>query len=179
MGAIKKAFKKIGHGIKTVAKGIAGEIKGLAKMAGGALTFNPRLLKEGAQQWEKGLKNVFSGIGEAAGGVAGAAVGMTPLGAAVNALTGGAASRLAGKVFESTADTINNGISGAINVVDGVAHGDFKKALGGALNLAELASFAVPGAGAAALALNAVKSTAKDMVMDTAMSKVPIDGIRC
>lgn len=179
MGAVKKAFKKIGNGIKSAAKGICGGIKGVAKIATGALTFNPRLLKEGAKDFDKGIKKTVSGIGEAAAGMAGAAVGMSPLGAAVNALTNGAASRLAGKVFESTADTINNGLTGAVNVVEGVAQGDFKKALSGALSVAEVASFVVPGAGAAALAMNAVKSTAKDMVIDAVMSKVPIDGIRC
>lgn len=179
MGAVKKAFKKIGHGIKSAAKGLASGIKGVAKIAGGALTFNPRLFKEGAKDFDKGIKKAISGIGEAAAGVAGAAVGMSPLGAAVNALTHGAASRLAGKVFESTADTLNNGLTGVVKVVDGVAHGDIKKALDGALNVAEVASFVVPGGGAAAVAMSAVKSTAKDMVMDTVMSKIPIDGIRC
>lgn len=179
MGAVKKAFKKIGHGLKSAVKGIAGGIKGLCKIAGGALTFNPKLLKEGAKQFDKGIKNLVSGAGEMAGGLAGAAVGMSPLGAAVNALTGGAASRLAEKVCTSTADTVNNGLSGAVKFVDGVAHGDMGKALSGALSVAELASFAVPGGGAVALAANAVKSTAKDMIVDAVASKVPINGIRC
>lgn len=179
MGAVKKAFKKIGKGIKSAAKGIAGGIKGVCKIAGGALTFNPRLLKEGAKDFDKGVKNMVSGVGQMAGAVAGAAVGMTPLGAAINALTHGAASRLTEKVFTSTADTINNGLSGAAKFVDGVAHGDMGKALSGALSVAELASFVVPGAGAAAIAANALKSTAKDMIVDAVVSKVPINGIRC
>lgn len=179
MGAIKKAFKKIGNGLKSAVKGVASNIKGVCKIAGGALTFNPRLLKEGAKDFDKGVKGLVSSAGQIAGAVAGAAVAMTPLGAAVNALTNGAASRLTEKVFTSTADTINNGLSGAVKFVDGVAHGDVGKALSGALSVAELASFVVPGAGAAAIAANMVKSTAKDMIVDAAVSKIPINGIRC
>lgn len=174
MGAIKKAFHKIGDGISHAVKGIAHGIEGVAKIAGGALTFNPQLLKEGAKDFDKGLKQSITGIGEMAAGAAGAAVGATPLGAAVNALTHGAASRLVEKVVEGTADMVNNGISGAKGFVDGVAHGDFGKALDGALKVAELASVAVPGFGAGALAARSamtvgkslLKESAKDLVQD-------------
>ena len=129
MGAVKKAFKKIGQGIKTVAKGIGGNIKGLAKMAGGALTFNPRLLKEGAKSYANGMKNIVTGAGQVAGGMAAASVGMSPLGAAINGLTGGAASRLACKTFTSAAETVTNGVEGAFKMADGLVHGDMKKVL--------------------------------------------------
>jgi hypothetical protein len=180
MGAIKKAFEKIGDGISGAVKGIAHGIEGVAKIAGGALTFNPQLLKEGAKDFDKGLKQGISGIGAIAAGAAGAAVGATPLGAAVNALTHGAASRLAEKVVGGTADMVNNGISGAKGIVDGVAHGDLGKAFDGALKVAELASVAVPGFGAGALAARSamtvgkgfVREGAMDVVQDTATSAV-------
>lgn len=176
MGAIKKAFKKIGQGIKSAAKGIAGGIKGVCKIAGGALTFNPRLLKDGAKDFDKGVKNLVSGVGGVGGAVAGAAIGMNPLGAAVNTLTHGAASRLVGKVSTQTADKINDGISGATKFVDGVAHGDMTKALSGALGVAALASFAVPGVDAAA---HTAKATPKDVLTDAVIPQAPINGIRC
>ncbi len=184
MGAVKKAFKKIGQGIKTVAKGIGGNIKGLVKMAGGALTFNPRLLKEGAKSYANGMKNIVSGAGQVAGGMAAASVGMSPLGAAINGLTGGAASRLACKTFTSAAETVTNGVEGAFKMADGLVHGDMKKVLSGALAAGELASMAIPGAGAAAFAAKSVtksvvKDQLKDEVLQAAMSKLPMNGIRC
>jgi hypothetical protein len=138
------------------------------------------LLKEGAKEWEKGIKSSLTGLGEVAAGAAGAAVGATPLGAAVNALTHGAASRLVEKVVEGTTDMVKGGIDGAKGFVDGVAHGDLGKAFDGALKVAELASVAVPGFGAAALASRTamtvggamIKESAKDLVQDKAISTV-------
>lgn len=172
MGAIKNAFKKIGDGIKNAVEGAANGIKGACKVVGGALTANPALLKEGAKDFDKGLKKTISGIGELAGGVASAAVGATPLGAALNALTNGAASRLVGKVVEGTADMVNDGLKGAVGFVDGVAHGDMKKALDGALKVAELASVAVPGLGAGALASRTAMTVGKSLLKESAKDQV-------
>lgn len=172
MGAIKNAFKKIGDGIKNAVEGAANGIAGACKIVGGALTANPDLLKEGAKQFEKGLKESISGIGAMAGGLASAAVGVTPLGAALNVLTNGAASRLVGKAVEGTADMVNDGLTGAVSFVDGVAQGDVKKALDGALKVAELASVAVPGLGAGALASKTAMSVGKSMLKECAKDQV-------
>ena len=172
MGAIKHAFQKIGNGIKHAVEGAVNGIAGAVKIVGGALTANPELLKEGAKQFDKGLKQSVTGLGEMAAGAAGAAMGATPLGIALNTLTNGAASRLVEKVVEGTADMVKDGINGATSMVDGLAHGDMKKALGGALKVAELASVAVPGLGAGAVASRTALTVGKSMLKESAENQV-------
>jgi hypothetical protein len=122
-------------------------IKGTVKLAGGVVTMNPKLLKSGAKDFDKSVKSSLSGLAETAGGLAGVAMHTNPLGACVNRLTKGAASRLVEKTVEGTVNVVKDGYQGAKDVGSGLAQGDFKKAALGALKVGELG---LMGAGVAA-----------------------------
>jgi phage-related protein len=173
VSAVKHAFQELGKGIKDVADGIGHAVEGAVKTVGGALTLNPSLMKSGAKEFDSGVKQSVTGVGEAAGGLAGAAVGMSPVGAAVNAMTGGAASRLATGTFEGAASTINGGITGAEDIADGVAHGNFGEVAKGMVGVGQVAMLAVPGAGEGELAASAVaKSATTDLLKDSAKDQL-------
>jgi len=158
MGAVKDAFHKIGEGIKNVAQGIGHAVEGAVKTVGGALTANPELLKEGANTFKNGLQQGISGVGQVAGGAVGAAIGITPVGAAINHMTNGAASRLGSGIFEGAAKTLNKGIDGGINVVHGLATGDMKEVLKGGWDVFKAAGMTNP----AGIVMAGVKTEAMD-----------------
>jgi hypothetical protein len=168
MSAVKHAFEKIGDGIKHGFEGIGHAIEGAAETIGGALTASPSLMKKGANEFTSGLKQTVSGAGEIVGGELGAFVGMTPLGAALNSFTHGAASRLAEGVGDSAADIVNTGFTGAEDMVGGAVTGNGKEFLNGLAASAETASYAIPGAGEEELAARMATSTAKNLVKNSA-----------
>jgi len=144
MGAVKDAFHKIGEGVKNVAKGVGHAVEGAVKTAEGVLTANPKLLKEGANTFKQGLQQGISGVGQVAGGTVGAAIGLTPVGAAINHMTNGAASRLGSGIFEGAAKTLNRGIDGATDLAGHLAKGDLKNAGKDLWKIASAASMTTP-----------------------------------
>jgi len=164
MSAIKHAFEKIGEGIKHVGEAIGHGIEGLGRTIGGVLTMNPNEIKNGLGDMGNSLKEGISGIGEAAGGVAGAVVGATPLGAAVNAMTGDKLSNFVEGVGTSAAGVLNNGIDGVGHVAHGLATGDLGEAFKGAIDVGQVAMLAVPGAGEAEMAADVAGVAARGLL---------------
>ncbi|TKC87905.1 hypothetical protein FAZ69_16705 [Trinickia terrae] len=136
------------------------------------MTANPKLIKEGAHNFDQGWKGSISGLGEAAGGVAGAAVGVTPLGAALNSMTHGAASRLASGVFEGAASTVKNGLTGAEKMADGIVHGNLSEIGKGALGVGQVAALAIPGLGEGDMALSVATTVGKNLIKDGVKDQV-------
>jgi hypothetical protein len=163
MSAVKNAFDKIGEGIKDVAEGFGHVVEGAAKVVGGALTANPNLIKQGAKNFDQGAKQEITGAGEAAGGVAGAMVATSPLGATINTMTNGAATRLAIGAGQDAASTVTDGITGAENMVGGIATGNAKEFFSGALNAGMLALSVVPGVGEGAAVADVAMNAGKDL----------------
>jgi hypothetical protein len=170
MSAVKHAFEKMGHGLEHAASSLGKDVKGLGHVVDGVLTMNPKEIKNGFSEVGNGLKQGIDGLGEAAGGVAGGLVGMTPLGAGINALTHNSLTKICEGVGNACASTLDSGIDGVGQVAKGVATGNFKEMAKGAFNIAQVASLAVPGAGeaeaAADIALAAGKAAAKHIVKD-------------
>jgi len=170
MSAVKHAFEKMGHGLKEAGESLGKDIKGLGKVVDGVVTMNPGEIKQGFSDVGNGLKKGIDGLGEAAGGLAGGLAGATPLGAAVNALTHNSLTKMCEGVGNACASTLDSGIDGVGQVAKGVATGNFKELAKGALNIAEVASLAVPGAGeaeaAADVALAAAKAAGKHLLKD-------------
>jgi phage-related protein len=164
MSAIKHAFENIGHGIEDAAKSLGKDLEGAGKVIGGCLTLNPNEIKSGIGEVGDGLKQGISGLGKVAGGVAGGVVGMTPLGAAINALSNNSLSNMCEGVANSCADTLNNGINGIGQVAEGAATGNFKEMLSGAINVGQVAMLAVPGAGEAKAAEDIALGAGKDLL---------------
>jgi len=164
MSAVKHAFEKIGHGIEHVVDSVGKDIKGLGRMAGGVLTGNPSEIKNGLKDIGNGLKEGIGGLGEVAGGAAGAAVGMTPLGAAINGMSGGKLSKLVEGVGDACAGVLKDGIDGIGEVGKGIAHGNFKEIFDGAMKVGNVAMLAVPGAGEAAAARDIAMAAGKDLL---------------
>ncbi|MBP0633717.1 MULTISPECIES: hypothetical protein [unclassified Cupriavidus] len=162
MSAVKNAFEKIGDGIKEVADGIKDVAEGALKTVGGVLTINPALIKAGANEFDNGCKECVNGVADTAG----AAVGITPIGAALNSITDGAASRLASGVFDSLASTVNGGFTGVEEIIDGVVDGDPTEMVKGAFGVGQIALLALPGVGEADMALSLALNTGKDMLTD-------------
>lgn len=167
MSAVKHAFEKIGDGIKHGIEGIGHAIEGAAETIGGALTASPSLMKKGANEFASGLKQTVSSAGEIVGGELGAVVGMTPLGAALNSLTHGAASRLAEGVGDNASDIINTSLTGAEHMVGGTLTGNSREFLNGLMATAETASYAIPGAGEEELGARMVASAAENLVKNS------------
>jgi len=170
MSAVKHAFEKVGHGLKEAGESLGKDIKGLGKVVDGVVTMNPGEIKQGFSDVGNGLKKGIDGLGEAAGGLAGGLAGATPLGAAVNALTHNSLTKMCEGVGNACASTLDSGIDGVGQVAKGVATGNFKELAKGALNIAQVASLAVPGAGeaeaAADIALAAAKAAGKHLLKD-------------
>ena len=172
MSAISHAVGKIGDGIKSVAEGAGHAIEGAAETVGGALTANPDLMKKGANQFAGGIGQEVSGVCGIASGALGGAVNSTPLGAAVNAMTNGAAGRLAEGVGDSAAAIVNTGLTGVEHLAGGAVTGNVSEFLSGLKDTAMTASYAIPGAGeeelAARMALSAAESLGENSVKDSA-----------
>lgn len=164
MSAIKHAFEKIGEGIKHIGEAIGHGLEGLGKVVGGVLTMHPSEIKSGFSDMGKGLKECVSGLGESVGGLGGAVIGATPLGAAVNALTGDKLSKFVEGIGTSAASVVNNGIDGVGQFAEGVATGNLGEAFKGALNVGQVALLAVPGAGEAELAGDVAAVAAKGLL---------------
>ena len=165
MSAVKHAFEKVGHGIEHAVESVGKDLKGVGEVVGGCLTFNPKEIKNGISDVGNGLKEGISGLGEVAGGVAGGIVGITPIGAAINAMTGDKLSNFVEGVGEGCASVLNTGIDGIGEVGSGLANGDISKMLKGMMDVGQVAALAVPGLGeadlAADVAMGAVRGLAK------------------
>jgi hypothetical protein len=172
MSAVKHAFQKVGQGIEHVADSAGKDLKGLGKVVDGVLTANPSEIKNGFSDVGKGLKEGVSGLGEIAGGAAGAVVSATPLGAAVNALTHNKLEKLVEGVGDSCAGVINNGIDGVGQLAKGIAKGDLKEALKGALNVGSVAMLAIPGAGEAEAAADVAMAAGRGLLKQGVENKV-------
>jgi len=164
MSAVKHAFEKIGEGIKHAFEGIGHAVEGLGKTVAGVLTANPKEIKAGLGDIAGGAKEAVSGVGEVAGGVGAAAVGASPLGAAINAMTGGKASNFVQGVGDSAAQAVNNGIDGVGQFADGIAKGNVGEAFSGLANAGQAALMFVPGAGEADLAMSVAMNAGKQLV---------------
>jgi hypothetical protein len=176
MSAVKHAFEKGVHGLEHAAQSLGKDVKGLGKVVEGALTLNPSEIKQGFSDVGNGLKQGIDGLGEAAGGLAGGLAGATPLGAAVNALTHNSLTKICEGVGNACASTLDSGIDGVGQVAKGVATGNFKELAKGALNIAQVAALAVPGAGEAEaagdIALAAAKAAGKHLLKDGVKQEV-------
>ena len=164
MGAIKHAFSKIGHGIEHAVSGLGKEIKGVGKVIGGCVTFNPHEIKSGVSDVGNGIKQGITGLGEIAGGAAGGIVGATPLGAAINTLTHDGLSKLVEGVGDSCANVLKTGVDGVGEFGKGLASGNLQQMFKGAFDVGQVAMLAVPGAGeveAADLAMTAGRGLLK------------------
>lgn len=172
MSAVKHAFEKVGHGLEHAVSSLGKDLKGLGKVVGGVLTMNPSEIKHGFSDIGNGLKQGIDGVGEAAGGLAGGLVGMTPLGAGINALTHNSLTNICEGVCNACATTLDSGIDGVGQVAKGVATGNFKELVQGAFNIAQVASLAVPGAGEAEMAGDIALAAGKGLLKDGAEQEV-------
>jgi hypothetical protein len=156
MGAIKKAFKSIGHGIGEAAKGIGHIAKGIATLD------------------LKGIAKGVKEIGHAGAEIARGAVNLTPAGLAANTLLDGALDKIMEKAqgtllkvadgmvdsVEGSLSNVKNGIMGAIK---GLATGNISDILKGITTAAagglDFASNFGPGGVAKNVALMAVETS--------------------
>jgi hypothetical protein len=124
MGAIKKAFKTIGHGIGQAAKGIGHIAKGIATLD------------------LKGIANGVKEIGQAGADIARGTFNLTPAALAANTLLDGAldkimakAQGLALKVGNSVVDNVEGSLSnvknGVLGTIKGLASGNIGDILNG------------------------------------------------
>lgn len=155
MGAIKKAFKAIGHGIGEAAKGIG-------HIAKGVVTLDLKGIG-------KGIKEVAHAGGDIGRGV----FNLTPATLAANTLLNGAADKLMKKaqgftlkVADGMVDNLEGGLSSVKNGVmltaKGIAHGNIGEALNGiasaAMGTLDVASNFGPGGVAKNLSRMAVET---------------------
>ena len=175
LDSIKGAFQKGVGGLKEIGEGVAHVGQGGAEILGGIAKGDLSQIKEGAKGINGGINDTIKGVGDAAGGAAGVAIGASPLGAALNHVTHGAASRLAEGTFTGVADTLVKGREGGIKMAEGLMHGDLKEAAAGAKDYGKMAMLFVPGAGEASLArtvgMNMLKSGAKDAATSEAKAQ--------
>lgn len=163
MGAIKKAFEKIGNALEGFFKGVGQVIKGIVTLD----------LKGAAQ----GLNKIAKAGAELASGI----LSLTPAAIAVNTLMKGALTKLLDKAAQKASEiaqaVINNVMeplqkikNGVVGFAKGILKGDFKQALEGikdiALGALETASNFGPGGVAKNVARLAV-----DAAVDVAAQK--------
>ena len=96
--------------------------------------------------------------------MAGAVAGATPLGAAINGMFGDKLSHFLEGVGKQAAGVLNNGIDGVGHVAHGLATGNLGEAFKGAVDVGQVAMLAVPGAGEAELAGDALGVAAKGLL---------------
>jgi hypothetical protein len=152
LDSIKGAFSKGVGGLQELGAGIEHAAQGGGEILGGIAKGDLGRIKEGAKGINGGINDSIKGLGDVAGGAAGAAIGASPLGAALNHVTHGAASRLAEGTFTGVADTLVKGREGGIKMAQGLMHGNLKEAAAGAKDYGKMAMLFVPGAGEASLA---------------------------
>lgn len=156
MGAIKKAFKAIGHGIGEAAKGIGHIAKGIA-------TLDLKGIAKGIKEVGQGGTDIMRG-----------AINLTPAGLAANTLLDGAmdkmmqkAQGLALKVANGVVDNVEGSLSnvknGIMGAVKGLASGNIGDILNGIKTAAagglDFASNFGPGGVAKNVARMAVDTT--------------------
>jgi hypothetical protein len=178
LDSIKGAFQKGVGGLKEIGEGMEHVASGGGEILGGIAKGDLSQIKEGAKGLDGGINDAIKGVGDTAGGAAGVAVGASPLGAALNHVTHGSASRLAEGTFTGVADTVVKGREGGIKMADGLMHGNLKEAAQGAKDYANMAMLVVPGAGEANLGRMVATNMLKEGVKQSAKSeaKYQLDG---
>lgn len=148
MDSIKGAFSKMGHGVADVGHGVASAAHGVGELGKGIATGDLSGIKKGAKDFFDSADGVIKGAAGIVGGALGAATAASPVGAAINHMTHGGASRLVEGAADSVGSTLIKGRHGVGKMVEGAETGDWKKAAHGALDLGKSALLFTPAAGA-------------------------------